>query len=274
MALVPLDAQAVAGRAKFGSGSRPEPRASNSPELPYTRWRDHGMITVGVQVVSMIRYLTGVVLLTVLTTALISAAAQTSSSQSAPPPLFHFGFALDDAGKVRQVLVYRGDQQVQALDSCTGEDVPREKGVGELSRSDYNFDGYLDLALRVSFDSEMENSSYCVWLFDPKTEQFVLSPQLSHMVNPQPDPDTKLVLARKNEDCMGHCYEQDIYSWSEGQLKLMRQEVETEDMNIPPTSQCRWILSVSVEKNGQMKEISRDRVDSAGIWCEPHSSYF
>ena len=237
------------------------------------------MINMGVQV-SMLRYLTVVMaLLAVCAAAPIPPAAKPESrpadaSQSTPPSQFHFGLALDDAGKIRQVLVYRGDQQVQALDSCTGEGVPREKGMGELSRADYNFDGNLDLALRVSFDQQMENSFYCVWLFDPKTQQFVLSPQLSHMVNPQPDPDTELVLARKNEDCMGHCYEQDTYSWSEGQLKLVRQEVETEDMNVPATSQCRWVLSVRVEKNGQLKEISRDRVDSAGIWCEPHSSYF
>jgi hypothetical protein len=204
------------------------------------------------------------------------AAAQTEPSpatggQSVPPPQFHFGFALDDAGKIRQVLVYRDDQQVQALDRCTGEDVPRENGVGELSRADYNFDGYLDITLRVSFDPQMENSSYCIWLFDPQTQRFVLSPQLSHMTNPQPDPETKLVLARKNADCMGHCYVQEAYSWSLGQLKLVREDSEDEDLVVSPISQCRWVHTVKVEKNGQLKEIDRQRVDAGGVMCEPHA---
>jgi hypothetical protein len=51
-------------------------------------------------------------------------------------------------------MVSRDSQQIQALDSCTGQDIPREDGLGELAREDFNFDGYPDLVMPVSFDPE------------------------------------------------------------------------------------------------------------------------
>ena len=74
-------------------------------------------------------------------------------------PEFHFGYATDPGGEIRQVLAYRDNRQIQALDSCTGNDIPRENGLGELTREDFNFDGYPDLMMRVAFDSRTDNSS-------------------------------------------------------------------------------------------------------------------
>jgi len=67
---------------------------------------------------------------------------------------------LDPAsGKVLELLVYRGQKQVQALKVCTPEPVPRESPVGTMDTADYNFDGHGDLALETAF--KQGNASYC-----------------------------------------------------------------------------------------------------------------
>jgi len=211
----------------------------------------------------------------------ISPAAQDRATQqkkpSAPagqaqpaPPQFGFDYALDGEGKIRQVLVSRDSQQIQALDSCRGQDIPRENGLGELAREDFNFDGYPDLVMRASFDPGTRNSTYCIWLYDPKAQRFVLSEELSKLTNPQADPNTKTVISRKNGICMGHCFDEISYTWSEGHLKPMREESESEDTALPPTEDCRYVHSLKQEKNGRLVETMRQRVDPGGILCEPH----
>lgn len=196
-----------------------------------------------------------------------SAAAQ---STPASVPELHFDYAIDAGGAIRQVLVNRGNGQVQALDSCTGQDVPRANGLGELSREDFNFDGYPDLMMRVAFDPQTNNSSYCIWLYDPKTQTFVLSDELSQLTNPWPDPNNKTVLARKNVLCSEQCYVQETYAWSNGHLEPVREESLTEDSVVTPMSDCRWVWEVKKEKNGKLVDIDRERVDSGGVMCEPH----
>jgi hypothetical protein len=58
---------------------------------------------------------------------------------------------LDPAsGKILELLVYRGQKRLQALKVCTPEPVPRESPVGTMDTTDYNFDGYSDLALETA----------------------------------------------------------------------------------------------------------------------------
>jgi hypothetical protein len=54
------------------------------------------------------------------------------------------------SGKILELLVYRGQKQVQALKVCTPEPVPRESPVGTIYTTDYNFDGHGDLALETA----------------------------------------------------------------------------------------------------------------------------
>lgn len=193
-----------------------------------------------------------------------------SQGQGLPaPPEFRFDYVLDNDGKIRQVAVFRDGQQIQLLDSCTGQDIPRQKGLGELAREDFNFDGYLDLAMRAATDRQ-RNSTYCVWLFDPASQRFVLSEEVSRIPNPTPDPDTKTIVSRKNEDCAGHCYDQFTYSWIDGHLVAVREEWESEDPTIPPTEDCRYVRAVKEPKNGRLVETSRDWVDVGGVQCVPH----
>jgi len=207
-----------------------------------------------------------------------AADGQAMPQKKPPPPAqstpeFHFGYAMDSGGAIQQVLVDRDNVRVQALDSCTGQDVPRENGLGELSRVDFNFDGHPDLMMRVAFDSRTNNSYYCIWLYDAKTQTFVLSDELSHLTNPQPDPNNKTVVARKNVICSERCYMEDTYAWSNGHLEPVREESLTEDPTVLPVSDCRWVWEVKKEKNGKLVDVDRERVDIGGVMCEPHSAW-
>jgi hypothetical protein len=46
------------------------------------------------------------------------------------------------SGNVLELLIYRGQKQVQALKVCTPAPVLRESPVGSIYYSDYNFDGH------------------------------------------------------------------------------------------------------------------------------------
>ena len=188
------------------------------------------------------------------------------------PPMT-FDYALDSQGRIRQVLVFRNNQQIQALNSCTGQAVPHGNGLGELAREDFNFDGFPDLMLQVAFDPRFENSSYCIWLYDSKTETFVSSEELSHLTNPTPDPDSKTIVARRSIPCAGQCYEHDTYKWTSGHLERVLEESLTEDPLVSPESTCRYVWAVQKEKNGKTVEINRERVDPIGVLCEPHSGW-
>jgi len=127
--------------------------------------------------------------------------------------------------------------------------------------------------MRVGFDPRTDNSSYCIWLYDPKTQTFVLSEELSRLTNPHSDPNNRTVIANKNESCAGECYEQNTYKWSNGHLEPVHEESLTEDPLVSSTSACRYVWTVKREKNGKLVETSRERVDPDGVMCEPHAAW-
>jgi len=217
---------------------------------------------------------------TVLVTVSLCAQGPANPMKKPPPPFaplsapqFHFSYATDPAGKIRQVLVDRDDKQVQSLEICTSQAIPRENGLGELTQQDFNFDGYPDLMMRVAFDPRTNNSSYCIWLYDPATQKFVLSEELSHLTNPVPDPDSKTVFARKNIICSERCYVEDVYAWTNGHLEPIWEQSLTEDPVAPPGSDCRWVWAAKKEKNGKLMDVDRQRVDIGGVMCEPHTAW-
>jgi hypothetical protein len=208
----------------------------------------------------------------VLATVLLATIGLAARRQKVPAHMesqFSFDYVLDTAGNIQQIKVLRNGEQVQLLDTCTGESIPRQNGLGELSREDFNFDGYPDLMMKAAIDRE-ENSSYCIWLFNPSSQRFVLSEELSSMANPTPDPATKTVVSHKNEDCAGGCYDEETYSWSNGQLVLVRDEWQREDPTVGPARDCRFIRGGEKRKDGRMVPIGRIWVDVGGVMCLPH----
>jgi hypothetical protein len=171
---------------------------------------------------------------------------------------------LNRAGRVESLLVYQGQQQVQTLEVCTEEPVLRQGKVGSLATADYNFDGYPDLALQVT--DVKDNSTFCIWLFDPGTQRFLASSQLSQLVNPVPDPKTRTVVSTKYPRCPS-CHEKQVFRWSQGQLELVRYESLTLDPLAVGYGGCDYVHTVKELKDGRMKETDRERTNSFGARC-------
>ena len=166
------------------------------------------------------------------------------------------------------LLVYKGTTVAQELVTCTPQPVPRDGDIGTIATTDFNFDGYGDLLLQIS--SKDNNARFCVWLFDPKTKQYVASPALSQLVNPRADPTTKEVTTYENMGCGRSCYEKQSYTWSKGQLMMTRDETVTRDVNAPTgdAGGCSFIRSIKELRKGRLTEISREMVNDVGAVCE------
>ena len=175
---------------------------------------------------------------------------------------------LDPAsGRISELLVYHGREQVQALKVCTPEPVPRESPIGNIYYADYNFDGHSDLALETAF--KQENASYCIWLFNPKTRRFEESQQLSQLTNPSPDVKTHTVISYSKGECEP-CYHRESYRWSNGQLVPVREEsIAPADLGLQAPGGCGWLHTVREEKNGKMVFVSRSQVNGLGQDCLP-----
>jgi hypothetical protein len=197
------------------------------------------------------------------------ALAQVMDVRGAPiPGVAGYGveLGLDVPGNVAGLLVYHGSKIAQQLATCTSEPVPRVGDVGTIATSDLNFDGYGDLLLQVT--SKDKNATYCAWLFQPKSKQYVESPALSLLVNPSVDAKSKTVLALKNLEC-GGCYQKQSYSWINGDLTLIREETLMKNINAATgyTGGCSYLLSVKERQKGQLIETRRDMVDNSGTIC-------
>lgn len=181
-------------------------------------------------------------------------------------PGYRFAWGLNDQSFITHLLVYHNGHKVQALDLCRGNEPIQPSGdIGALTTADFNFDNSPDAAMLVS--EQGEKKFYCVWLFNPQTQQFVPSEQLSQIPNPAPDPQTKTVVSTVQQDCAGGCFEQNVYAWASGRLKPVSSIQQTLDLAVPPTVDCRFVRIVKQERNGRLVETSRNTVDTAGNPC-------
>ncbi len=198
-------------------------------------------------------------------------AAQVANVQGDPiPGVFGYGveLGLDSAGNVGGLIIYKGTAVAQELVSCTPSAVARTGEIGTIASADLNFDTFGDLLLQVS--SKNGNATFCVWLFDPKSKQYVASPELSRLVNPRADQKTRTVVAFENLGCFGSCYDKQTYSWVYGKLTMTREMTITEAINAPSgaSSGCSYVRSIKELQNGKLNEIRRDMVDPNGASCE------
>ncbi len=172
---------------------------------------------------------------------------------------------LNTRGNVESLLVYQGQQQVQTLNVCTEEPVIRQKQVGTLASADYNFDGFSDLALQVTAE-KYNNNTFCVWIFDPRSQRFTASSQLSQLVNPVPDAKTHTVVSTKYPFCP-YCYDKQVFKWSGEQLELVKHESLLMDPLAIGTGGCSYVHTVEEPKDGRMRQVNRERTNALGAPC-------
>jgi hypothetical protein len=165
-----------------------------------------------------------------------------SSATSEPPqdlmvavgpklPSYRFHFIWDEDPKykvVKAVQVFKGDakEPVQVLDDCGMADPPDNPAATEswFKTEDLNFDGYLDLAL-VNWMGGTGNVGYCIWLFDPKTGQYVSNAQFSELVgNHKIDPVAKTITTSSNGSALTGSSQ--TYSVRDNKLVLSVEETQ------------------------------------------------
>jgi hypothetical protein len=84
-----------------------------------------------------------------------------------------------------------------------------------LLHLDLNFDGYEDLMLRMGAGAT-GNTSYAVWLYDPKTAGYVYSDAVSRFTTPEVYPSEKVLSSHSNGGASFWTFE--YYKWQAGKL--------------------------------------------------------
>ncbi len=120
---------------------------------------------------------------------------------------------------------------------------------------DVNFDVYQDISLISSWGAT-GNTSYNYWLFNPQSGQFEYHEQLSQLVSPYADPNTKTITSFWMGGRMGSIYEELTFRFEGNELKLIRQESQDwiEDNN-------HFLKVIKELRNGQLETISQEIVN-------------
>ncbi len=93
-----------------------------------------------------------------------------------------------------------------------------------LNTADYNFDGYQDL--RLVSTKGVNNVTYTIWLFDPKTRLFKYTAKLSSLSSPVPLP-TRKIIREMSSTCGGGDFTSREYSLQKGNLILVREVIQS-----------------------------------------------
>lgn len=194
-----------------------------------------------------------------------AAAAQTGAPQANPSslglvsqfpvraggPAFRFVLALDKDGNVSSVTVTppgKGKRR-QTLATCgegtdTYDDLTRNlpDGSAILHHADLNFDGFEDLELTYIYIPHLGKRLDCIYLWEPKTERFAYSKELSEVAtNLEPHPETKTLTTR--EDWQGGLWEETTYRWKNQKLELIEQNNLLGDWRNSTAAECGFIYT-------------------------------
>lgn len=114
-----------------------------------------------------------------------------------------------------------------------------------LPVEDMNFDGYNDIRIRQLMPAA-PNVPYYVWLYNPKTSQFVRSSALEEITSPAVDPTHQRIRSAWRANCCD--YGEDVYGFIRDQLTLLQQTETTVD----PTDSSRTLTTLRRRIKGKM----------------------
>jgi hypothetical protein len=115
--------------------------------------------------------------------------------------------------------------------------------------SDYNFDGYKDVELRVDVNAKGETKDL-YWLYHSEQEKFVFHPALSDVTSVRENPHTKQL---NSEARSGGFITRLTYHWTDPYTLELIEQDEISPMEVPP-KECRnlsWNKRVVKELNSQ-----------------------
>jgi hypothetical protein len=144
-----------------------------------------------------------------------------------PPFTFHFPGRADNTFGNLEITSAAGGGVIQTIENATDPNaIAPAKAESMLSVVDANFDGYQDLQVLITCGAK--TCSYNFYLYDPKTNQFVLEKFLSGFSSPSFDPAKKQVSQGwllSAGDSAGETYQYE----DGGRYTLIRREVSTWD---------------------------------------------
>jgi len=181
-------------------------------------------------------------------------------------PAYTFRLAGDSEFKtIDHIEVFRNSEthSVQTLDECKMEEQPprREKW---LKAEDFNFDGYEDLAMLSAWGAT-GNLSYCIWLFDPVSGQFVYSHNFSDLGRYQLHPASKTITTTSVAGMAGAIHVFCTYQVVDNRPLLVEEERQSWD-----DEACALLKVIRKRRNGKLVVVTREHVQPDEPWpCQP-----
>ncbi|MGB6474418.1 MAG: hypothetical protein WBF04_10095 [Candidatus Sulfotelmatobacter sp.] len=163
-----------------------------------------------------------------------------------PPFTFHFPGRADNTFGNLEISSGTGGGVMQTIENATDPNaIAPAKAESMLGVVDANFDGYQDLQLLITCGAK--TCSYNFYLYDPRSNRFVLEKFLSGFSSPSFDPAKKQVSQGwllSAGDSAGETYQYE----DGGRYTLIRREVSTWDR-----SEHTVTLSTYELRNGKME---------------------
>ena len=101
----------------------------------------------------------------------------------------------------------------------------------QLETNDYNFDGFMDIAIYNSAYSGASNYLHDIFMYNPEQKSYYHHKQLSALYLVWVEEETKTVKSRMKGGHAGLIYEEKEYKWDSGKLVLIHNEVQDYDPN-------------------------------------------
>lgn len=120
----------------------------------------------------------------------------------------------------KNVLLQTIKQDIYAISSPLNDEDWYNVLADEGIFLDYNFDGYLDIVLRVGNapNNHAVNGYFNIFVFNPTGKIF--EKYTEELVNPSPDPITKRVVCWNIYSTLIEHYIDEFYEWNKGELEL------------------------------------------------------
>lgn len=125
--------------------------------------------------------------------------------------------------------------------------------AGAIEKIDMNFDGYRDIKSPGTCGAT-GNARYDIWLYNPKTGLFEFSEDLSQLINPEPNPETKEIRTSSVGGHSGRIYDKERWKFLDGKLTLTRIESQRP---VSMSDTKRYVWTVQERRNGKLVEVSR-----------------
>ncbi len=99
--------------------------------------------------------------------------------------------------------------------------------LGFITTPDANFDGYRDIQIQSFLG--ISNARYSFWLYNPVSKIFVYNAALGNLLNPAFNTSAQTIDSYTSDGCAGACYHDETLRWEQGNLVVIRKEVQEEN---------------------------------------------